>query len=87
MRLCIIRKKSRTNIITHSTSFYGEPTVELKKNPDLSKPSGRKSGFSVPRWENNSYLTEKPKGFRRMSNADRKNIHKFNRKHKGKKKK
>ena len=75
------KKRSKINIITHSKTFYGEPTESLSKNPNVSKSSKRGSRFSVPVWEHNSYLTEKPKGEWRLSNQDKKKIHKFNKKY------
>ena len=75
------KNKSKINIITHSKQFYGKPTEELNQNPNPSKPSKRKSRFSVPVWELNSYLKDKPNGVWRMSNSDRKKIHKFNKKY------
>ena len=75
------KKRSKINIITHSQSFFGEPTERLKHNPNPSKSSKRESRFSVPRWEHNSNLVDKPKGVWRMSNHDRKKIHKFNKKY------
>lgn len=75
-------KQYKINIITHSKTFYGKPTVEMNKNPDLSKPSTRKSRFSVPVWENDTYLKTKPKGYWRMSKQDKIKIKKFNKKYK-----
>lgn len=72
------KKRSKINIITHSKEFYGQPTEKLRHNPNPSKSSKRESRFSVPVWELNSYLKDKPKGVWRMSNADRKKRHKFN---------
>ena len=75
------KKHSKINIITHSKSFYGQPTYLLKKNPNISKPSKRQSYVSIPVWEKNSYLVEKPKGIWHLSNVDRKSIRKFNKKY------
>ena len=66
------------NTITHAQNFLGEPTHELSKNPNPSKPSNRKSFFSVPHWEKGSNLKNKAEGEWRLSNADRKKIKKFN---------
>ena len=75
------KKKSKINIITHALNFFGEPTEKLNCNPELSKSSKRPSRFSVPVWEHNSNLVDKPKGVWRMSKEDRKKIHKFNKKY------
>ena len=75
------KKHSKVNLITHAKTFYGEPTQPLKRNPNVSKPSKKPSYFSVPRWESNSRIKEQPKGVWRMSNEDRKAIHKFNKKY------
>ena len=74
--------KYKINIITHSKTFYGEPTKKLDKNPNVSKPSKRTSRFSVPRWESDTYLKNKPKEVWRMSKVDRIAIKKFNKKYK-----
>lgn len=76
------KKHSKINIITHSGKFYGEPTTTLEENPNRSVPSKRVSRFSVPRWEHNSFLKDKPQGIWKMSKKDRKTIHKFNKKYK-----
>ena len=75
------KKRSKVNIITHSSTFYGEPTQLLRKNPELSRLSKKPSRFSVPVWEKNTHLQEAPRGVWRMSNEDRKQIHKFNKKY------
>ena len=73
--------KWKTNIITHSNTFYGEPTVPMHKNPDRSKPSSRRSYFSVPRWEQEQYIKDKPKGYWKLDKKDRIAIKKFNKKY------
>ena len=50
----------------------------LSKNPNPSKPSKRKTFFSVPHWEKGSNFKNKAEGEWRLSNADRKKIKKFN---------
>ena len=75
------KKKSKINIITHAQNFFGEPTEKLIGNPNPSKPSRRASRFSIPVWEHNSNLVDKPKGVWRMSEQNRKKIHKFNKKY------
>ena len=75
------KKHSKINIVTHAKNFYGEPTYPLHRNPNVSKPSKRTSYVSVPVWERNSYLKDKPDGVWRMSNQDRKMVHKINKKH------
>ena len=79
--------KAKINIITHARTFYGEPTMKLRENPNRSKPSKRPSRFSVPRWEKNSFLKDPPKGFWKMSKKDRKAIRKANKKYAKRKKK
>ena len=86
------KRHSKINIITHSNTFFGKPTEELLRNPEKNKKrnswrSSEKSRFSVPVWEKNSNLKEKPKGIWRMSNEDRKRIHKFNKKYEKQRKK
>ena len=76
---------SKINVITHSNSFFKEPTEELLKNPQINKKDKRQSRFSVPRWEENRYIQNKPYGTWHMSNKDRLKIHKFNRHYKEKK--
>ena len=75
------KKRSKINIITHSKSFYGEPTYPLAGNPNPSKSSKRPSYYSVPRWERNSYLVDEAKGVWRMSKENRKRIRKTNKKY------
>ena len=70
--------KAKINIITHARTFYGEPTMKLRENPNRSKPSKRPSRFSVPRWEKDKYVTEKPNDTWRLSKVDRSAIRKFN---------
>lgn len=74
--------KFKINIITHSKSFYGEPTHLMRKNPNRSKPSKRSSYFSVPRWEQERYLRDKPKGYWKLDKKDKTAIKKFNKKYK-----
>ena len=78
-------KQYKTNVITHAKAFYGEATTPLKQNPERSKPSGRVSYFSVPRWEQEQFLKNKPKGVWKLSKADRIAIKKFNKKYSRKK--
>ena len=76
-------KKSKINLITHGKSFYGEPTEILTINPNRESKDLRPSRFSVPRWESNSYLKNRPKdGYWKMSKSDRKKIKKFNKHYK-----
>ena len=78
--------KAKINIITHAKTFFGEPTMELRENPNRSKPSKRPSRFSVPIWEKDKYLKEKPNETWRLSKLDRSEIRKFNVKYRKKKK-
>lgn len=73
--------KSKINIITHGKTFYGEPTVKMSKNPNKESKDPRPSRFSVPRWENDNYLKESPKGYWKIHKADRIAIKKFNKKY------
>ena len=75
--------ESKINLITHSTGFFHEPTIELDKNPQINPPRKptRPSRFSVPRWEKNKFLV-RPSGTWHLSNSDKKKIHNFNRKYK-----
>ena len=75
------KKAYKVNTITHAENFLGEPTQELKENPNRSKPSIRKSHFSVPHWEKESNLKNKAIGLWKMSKADKKTIRKFNKKY------
>lgn len=75
------KKRYKVNTITHAKNFLGEPTTMLSRNPNLSKPSKKKSNFSVPHWEKESNLKNKADGIWIMSKADRKAIRKFNRKY------
>jgi len=81
------KKHSKINVVTHAQNFYGESTYPLKKNPNVSKPSNRISRVSVPVWEKNSYLKDKPQGDWKMSKEDRKTIRKINKKYANKDKK
>lgn len=73
--------ESKINIITHAKTFYGEPTSEMKKNPDRANPSKTKSRFSVPRWEKDHYLVRPEKGYWRIDKRDKTAIKKFNKKY------
>ena len=53
--------RKKINIITHSSNFYGEHTTDLYENPEKSNYNKKPSRFSVPRWEKDIYLKEKPK--------------------------
>ena len=76
-------KRSKINIITHGSSFYGEPTELLLINPNRLSKDTRPSRFSVPIWESNTYLKDFPKvGYWKMSKADRIKIKKFNKRYK-----
>ncbi len=73
--------KSKINIITHSNNFYGQPTREMYKNPNRSKFDKRKSRFSVPVWENDTYLKDQPKGQWKLHKKDYKAIRTANKKY------
>jgi hypothetical protein len=42
------------NVITHSSTFFGEDTKPLKTNPKINSKDIRQSKVSVPRWANKS---------------------------------
>ena len=71
----------KINTITHATTFYGEPTIELSTNPNVSSKDKRISRFSVPVWQSANSLKTKPKGVWRLSKRDRVKIKKFNKKY------
>ena len=74
--------KSKVNVITHSPTFFGEPTEKFNKNPNISSKDKRPSRFSVPRWYSDKTVKEKPlKGTWRISKSDRTKIKKFNKKY------
>ena len=73
---------AKVNVITHSSTFFGEPTEPLYKNPDITSKDPRLSRFSVPRWHNDNTIKEKPKkGFWRLHKVDKIAIKKFNKKY------
>lgn len=74
--------KAKVNVITHSSTFFGEPTKAMHKNPDITSKDPRRSRFSVPRWHSDKTIMEKPKkGFWRLHKADKIAIKKFNKKY------
>ena len=75
------KNKSKINIITHAKSFFGKSTKRLRYNPNPSKSSNRPSYFSIPVWELNTYLKDKPKGYWKMRKCDRRTIRRENRKY------
>ena len=77
--------RAKINVITHSRSFFDEPTEDLSYNPNPSKPDARKSYFSAPRWENDEYLKQKSSGIWRLHKKDRIKIKKFNKRYEKKK--
>lgn len=79
-----IGHKAKINVITHSKTFFNEPTTEMIQNPNRSKPDKRKSRFSVPVWENDKYLKRKSEGVWVIHKRDRINIKKFNKKYRKK---
>ncbi len=74
-------KKYKTNVITHSKTFYGEPTEKLTQNPNLKSNDKRISRFSVPVWKNESSLIPANKGDWKMSRMDRRKIKRCNQKY------
>ena len=73
--------RAQINILTHSDTFFGEPTFELDQNPERSKPSKRKSRFSKAVWENDKHLKEPSRGTWVLSKKDRAKIKKVNKKY------
>ena len=80
-RSAVHKKKSKVNVITHSATFYSEPTHPFIRNPQIGSKNKKTSRYSVPRWEDTKYL-KSPKGNWRISPADKKAIKKFNAKYK-----
>ena len=78
-------RKAKINIITHGKHFFNEPTEPLSRNPEINGKDRRPSRFSVPRWENDKYLKDPPRGIWRLSKMDRVAVRKFNRKYRTKK--
>ena len=74
----------RFNVITHSSSFFGEKTNELEENPDknFNRPAYKiKSKFSIPVWDKkNNFSEEKLSGWR-LSKNDKKKIKKINKRY------
>lgn len=77
--------RAKINVITHSKSFFDEPTIPMRKNPNRSNPDKRQSYFSAPRWESDEYLKQKSSGIWRLHKADRNRIKKVNKKYEKKK--
>ena len=77
--------KSKINIVTHSRTFYDEPTTLMRVNPDRMSTYKKSSRFSVPRWENDKYLKSPQGGYWKLSKEDRIAIKKFNKKYAKKK--
>lgn len=73
--------KKKINIITHSKTFFGKPTLVLSNNPNKSKFDKRPSRASIPVWETDNNLKDKAKGVWVMSKKDKYKIKKFNKKH------
>lgn len=72
------------NVVTHSETFFNEPTIELSENPNKNKGQSideRKSRASVPRWENKRSFGKKKQENWRFSKADKKAIKKNNKKY------
>ncbi len=55
--------KSKINVITNSDHFFNEPTMKLTKNPNRQSKDFRQSRFSVPVWENDTYLEAPKSGY------------------------
>ena len=77
--------RAKINIITHASSFHNEPTMKMVINPDRTSTYNKPSRFSVPRWENDTYLKEPNRGYWKISKQDRIAIKKFNKKYDKKK--
>ena len=75
-------KKYKINMITHASSFFGEPTMPLYQNPQRDSKDPRPSRYSVPRWESESNLKERSRGVWKLHKRDRIAIKKFNKKYK-----
>ncbi len=74
--------KSKINVITHSDKFFNEPTMKLTKNPNRQSKDSRQSRFSVPVWENDTYLEAPKSGYWKFIKKDRIAVKKFNKRYK-----
>lgn len=72
----------RFNVITHSKSFFDEPTMELFANPNRRSKDPRPSRISAPRWGHIGIFSSfrLPKQFWRISNDDLARVRKWNKK-------
>ncbi|MBQ8738158.1 MAG: hypothetical protein IJZ04_01540 [Clostridia bacterium] len=74
--------KAKVNVITHSLTFFNEPTIKMRKNPNIVSKDPRPSRFSVPRWYSDKTIEKKPeKGVWRLHKVDKIAIKKFNKKY------
>ena len=74
--------KSKVNVITHSNTFYNQPTYPMAKNPNRKSSDKRQSRFSVPVWESNKHLKPVRGGYWKLDKRDKKLNKKINKKHK-----
>lgn len=77
--------KYKFNVITHSKNFFGKPTEQLDKNPEInSKYKGKKeSRVSISRWDNDNQFSDKlPKNNWHLTKNDKKKIKKMNKRQK-----
>ena len=78
----------RVNAITHSKQFKNRRTMPLTSNPHKDGiSSSQKSRLSIPFWEHERYLKNKPKDVWRFDKKERRAINKFNKKYFKKQKK
>ena len=77
------KNKYKFNVITHSETFFDEPTHKLVTEPNRarSKIIKKPSRFSSPRWDNINNFGDKLENWK-LGKKDRKTIKKFNKKYK-----
>ena len=77
------KRKLRANVITHSSSFFGEETIQLKENPNRNENKSvdiRQTRLSKPFWDNEKNFSKTKKKGWRLSKKDKKSIKKWNKK-------
>ena len=77
------KNKYRFNVITHSDTFFDEPTHHLTVEPNRNRKKKLKktSRFSSPRWDNINYFGDKLENWK-LGKKDKAKIKKFNKKYK-----
>lgn len=78
------------SVITHSETFFDEPTIELAENPNknkLARKDPRPSRVSVPIWENKHNFSKTKEENWHFSKQDKAKIKKNNKKYENSRKK